>query len=512
VSRRLFVCLAILLSSDIHAQVKQPEPGTFFLYPERIVLESGGFLLAERGMMFVPANRSNENANTIAVEVYRFKASEKADPATPPIFFLMGGPRFEGLERSLSEPGYFEDRWQPFLDVADLVVVGQRGIGSSKPGTVIETTTTARVPNQPYDDAKAVAAFQEVMLQEKATWEALGVDLAGLSVIEAAEDVNEVREALGYDKITIWGGSFGSHWGMALMRMHPEIIERAILRGMEGPDHTYDHPGHVWNVYRRVAKEAEGIPELAERIPEGGLIRALEQLIERVEREPITVTVRRSDSGQEDEVLFDGHTIRKLMRGYSGSLASWPVDMIALVNGNYDAAAKAIVRGYYESEGKRIQLFDQTRENTLGRTFLTASYFSLDCASGITQERLERYKSDPGWEILGDMAWKYTAGCPVWKVDLGDGFRQNFETDIPTLIVNGTWDTSTPYENALELVPYFKQSKFVTVKRGPHGSIRAAMAESDSFAEGIWEFAKSGDTKGLPDQVEIPVEWVVPEK
>ena len=74
-SRRLFVCLAILLSSDIHAQVKQPEPGTFFLYPERIVLESGGFLLAERGMMFVPANRPNENANTIAVEVYRFKAS-----------------------------------------------------------------------------------------------------------------------------------------------------------------------------------------------------------------------------------------------------------------------------------------------------------------------------------------------------------------------------------------------------------------------------------------------------
>ena len=94
---------------------------------------------------------------------------------------------------------------------------------------------------------------------EREFWEEVGLDLAGFTVLEAAEDVNEIRMALGYERITVWGGSFGSHWGMALMRAHPEIIERAVLRGMEGPDHTYDHPGHLWNVYRRVAAEAERV-------------------------------------------------------------------------------------------------------------------------------------------------------------------------------------------------------------------------------------------------------------
>jgi len=93
---------------------------------------------------------------------------------------------------------------------------------------------------------------------------------------------------------------------------------------------------------------------------------------------------------------------------------------------------------------------------------------------------------------------------------MGDAFRQNFETDIPTLIVHGTWDLSTPYENALELLPYFTNSKFVTVKRGPHGSLNAAMEVSESFANAVWAFATTGDMSALPDEVEIPVEWVAP--
>jgi pimeloyl-ACP methyl ester carboxylesterase len=105
----------------------------------------------------------------------------------------------------------------------------------------------------------------------------------------------------------------------------------------------------------------------------------------------------------------------------------------------------------------------------------------------------------------------YLAGCPVWESDLGDAFRQNFETSIPTVIVHGTWDTSTPYENALELVPFFKNSKFVPVIRGPHGAIRAARRASKVFDEGILRFAATGDWSHVPDQVEMPaVEWVVP--
>jgi len=280
------------------------------------------------------------------------------------------------------------------------------------------------------------------------------------------------------------------------MRYHPEIVERAIFRGMEGPDHTYDHPGHFWNIYKRVAEEAEKASGLKGLIPKGGLIKAIETVIERVEKKPFKITVTNPATNESQDVLFDGETIRGLATGYSRGLPGWPADVITLYSGDYNKAAERIVRRYKNS----------------GRSFRTASYWMLDCGSGITAKRLAEYNADPSLKIVGRKNWGYITGCSVWGSDLGDEFRKNFETNIPTIIVHGTWDTSTPYENALELVPYFKNSKFIPLIRGPHGAIRAAMRVNKKFKKGIMKFASTGDMSELPDRVEMPpVDWVIPE-
>jgi len=443
--------------------------------------------------MFVPANRADPNSAVIGIEVYRFKASGKAKHDIPPVFFLHGGPSFAGLERSLERPGTFEERWLPLLDVSDVVVVGQRGIGSSKPNAIIETTMNFPLDREVTEEEVA-ATLREACAKEKAFWEAQGLDLSGLTVIEAAADINDVRKALGYEKVIIWGGSFGSHWGMAVLRYYPEIVERAILRGMEGPNHTYDHPGHLWNVYKRVAAEAEKASELQGLIPEGGLIEAIKTVIDRVKKKPVKVTVTDPKINKPQDVLFTIREVRRLARGYSGGLSAWPSDVITLYTGDFSKAAERALR-------RRGQ-----------RRFRTASYYMLDHGSGITPEREAELKTDPAVEILGDINSNYTITREVWESDLGDEFRQNFETDIPTVIVHGTWDTSTPYENALELVPYFKNSKFIPVIRGPHGAIRAAIRVSEKFRKGIMHFAATGDMSELPDKVEMPsVDWIIPE-
>jgi pimeloyl-ACP methyl ester carboxylesterase len=476
------------------AAAPAPAAGTMFIYPERVALREGGFATVERGTLFVPLNRSAAGSDVIGIEVYRFSASDRAEPGTPPIFFLPGGPSFGGLERELE--GTFEDRWLPLTDVSDVVVVGQRGIGSSKPTTTIETTSRPASAEQPYDAEAATDEYRRTLAGEKAFWEETGLDLSGFTILEAVEDVNDVRTALGYDKIIIWGGSFGSHWGMNVMRPHPEIVERAILRGMEGPDHTYDHPGHLWNVYERVAEEAEAAPELQGMIPEGGLIAAIEAIVERATNEPFTVTVIDPEDSSQHEVLFDGESVKRVSRGYWGrAWEAWPADVITMARGDFTGAANKLYRQSMDRE----------------RNFNTASFFVLDCGSGITPERLADYDVDPAMSLLARMNWTYVAGCSVWDIDLGDDFRQNFETPIPTVIAHGTWDTSTPYENALELVPYFEDSKFIPVIRGPHGAIRAAMDSSEEFRLGILHFAATGDTSRLPDEVTMPpVRWLVP--
>ncbi|MBL4790987.1 MAG: alpha/beta hydrolase [Kordiimonadaceae bacterium] len=137
----------------------------------------------------------------------------------------------------------------------------------------------------------------------------------------------------------------------------------------------------------------------------------------------------------------------------------------------------------------------------------------LDISSGITPERLAEYAADPAIDIIGDISSFYKWATPMWDSDLGNDFRQNFETQIPTVIVQGTWDTSTPYENAIELFPYFKNSKLIPVKRGPHSAIRAAFAVSEPFRKALFKFAATGDRSDLPDDIEIPLsKWKLPAK
>lgn len=485
----LMGCVDSSQNAPFHsAMAPAPPPGSMFVYPERIPLADGGFFEAERGIYFASVNRDRPESGVLGVEVYRFKASAKADPSTPPVFFLHGGPSFEGLEAALAVTGTFEDRWLPLTDISDVVVVGQRGIGSSKPTTTIEVASRPQPVDRPYDAESAAKAYRESLSEGRGSWEEMGLDLDGFTVLEAAEDVNEVRQALGYDRIILWGGSFGSHWAMALMRARPEIIERVILRGMEGPDHTYDHPGHLWNVYRRVAEEAENDANIRDRIPEGGLVSAFEAILERASAQPFSVPFLDPETGIRHEVLMDGTSVGMLARGISGGLEGWPADVIEMAEGDFSRAAETLF---------------QQRSRT-DRQFRTASYFQLDCGSGITPDRLSEQTSDPANGIIFGMNWGYIQGCSAWDSDLGDEFRQNFDTDIPAVIVHGTWDTSTPYENALELLPHFKDSKFIPVIRGPHGSIRAAMDASEEFRVGLFHFAATGDRSMLPDTVWMP--------
>ena len=88
----------------------------------------------------------------------------------------------------------------------------------------------------------------------------------------------------------------------------------------------------------------------------------------------------------------------------------------------------------------------------------------------------------------------YETACPTWGADLGEEFRSGFETDIPTVVVHGTWDVSTPFENALECLPFFENLNFVVVDGGTHGALGEAMGFSPDFAAALMAFATQGET------------------
>ena len=223
-------------------------------------------------------------------------------------------------------------------------------------------------------------------------------------MIEAAGDLNDVRRLLGYEEITLWGGSFGSHWGMTTMRYFPDVVARAVLTGMEGPDHTYDMPSGVLASLERVAGEAELSEVLLPHIPEGGLIEAFKAVIADVEEEPVEVEVAHPRTGRMELVRFEADDVRDLALGYTArvnsrqTVAGWPADLLALFQGNFEDAARARLQN---GDGRRTDL-------------PTASYFMLDCGSGISRERLKELQDDPAAQVVGDLGWWYETTCPAW--------------------------------------------------------------------------------------------------
>jgi pimeloyl-ACP methyl ester carboxylesterase len=499
--RLLLIAAAFIPLFAAAAGAQDPTHRTLELEQEVMKLENGGVAIADRGMIVVPLKRFSPGSRMIEVEVYRFPAEDSVAGARPPIFRLFGGPGFTGLGPSLKRRGYYEAAIRPFTRLADLVVVGQRGIGSSVPNTTCPLLP--RIPaGRRVSDAEAAAHIRDGSKQCRARWERDGYDLTGFNVVEAAADVDDVRRALGYDQITIWGGSFGSHWGMAIMRYHPGIVARAVLTGMEGPDHTYDMPSGVLNALSRMAAEAEQSPQLQGLVPAGGLIAAFDSVVTRLEREPLTVPVKLETATDSTVVWLDADRIRELAYGYSARASSragmrtWPADVMLLYRGEYSEAATAIAR---RSHGFR--------------QLPTASFFMLDCGSGISRERHASLEGDPAVRLVGDLGWYYDTACPMWGADLGEEFRQNFTSALPTVIVHGTWDTSTPYENAVELAPFFTNSHFVTVDGGSHGALGEAIDANGAFRTALEQFVMTGDMSRLPEEVQLPpIDWAVPKR
>ena len=467
------------------AKAPAPQPGTIFLYPERVPQRDGSLATAERGMLFVPVNRADTAAGVIGIDLWRFAATEPS--SLPPIVLLHGGPGWPGLDASLENFDYWDEVIAMFTGVTDLLVIGQRGIGSSKPNTMCEG-------GLPYAASQTCRAY----------WDERGLDLSGFTVLEAAADVRDAAHALGYDSVIVWGGSFGSHWGMTVIRNYPDLVARAVLRGMEGPDHTYDSPTGVWNAITRYAAEAEQSPEVRALFPEGSILVAIDSIRARLSQGVVRASAPHPETGADETMTFNVFQVPGLIDGYTSSIASrsraagWPADIYRLYQGDFESVVAARLEAAAASSGQRL--------------YRTASYFMLDCGSGITSERLERYKNDPAIPYVGDRSVFYQSACPAWKSDLGDAFRANFDTDVPTAIVNGDRDMSTPYENALELAPHFKRGKLVTVVGGSHGALREAMEADDAFRTAIFDFVRTGDLGVLPDSVVLPpVAWELPQ-
>lgn len=173
---------------------------------------------ARCGVVLVPENRALPNGRTIALNIVLLPAT--VTPATlPPLFDIDGGPGLPATKNASFYAGNDISRKR------DVVMVDQRGTGRSNPRPC--PALAALKPTEPMLPPGAVRDCRR-SLETKA-------DLRFYGTIEAVEDLEAVRRALGYGRIDLFGLSYGTTVALRYMHRYPGSVRAAVLMGTAPP-------------------------------------------------------------------------------------------------------------------------------------------------------------------------------------------------------------------------------------------------------------------------------------
>ncbi|MEM6415991.1 MAG: alpha/beta fold hydrolase [Pseudomonadota bacterium] len=441
---------ALMLSSLAFAETRE-----VFITPDILVSEYGEKQDIERGLMFVPENRARPNSRTISFHFFRAPALSPKKGAAP-IFYLHGGP---GAEQNFKINKNFQ-HLKKLRHKHDVVYLSQRGYEGA-PG-VNPDFEFRYLKYLPFKKAGSIDREGELLASAYRAageaWRERGVDLTGYDILNIVDDVYDLRETLGYEKISLRGCSFGSQWSTSYMKLHPETVDRALLSGVEPLDYTYDSAKWLWASMSRVASAAEKDPELARYIPEGGIMGALKTVIQRLETEPVTVSIQNGQGKEIDIVLGPDdlrngavRNFRSIGRGTAlADLAAWPKFVLEMYNDDFRFLA------LMAAEGRREMVSD---------SLIT---YLIDNSIGISDERDRQLLSEEERRWI-DPNWYYRSTRKIPNSNLVDqSFRDDWRIDVPTLLVTGDYDWYTPVENAEHMERFLDNGHLIIVEGGTH--------------------------------------------
>ena len=470
---RKFELLAAVLLGALLAGTLRPAAvlaADLSLQPCRLEHPRGLSSVAARcGRLSVPENPDNPAGRHIELAVTVVPAvSTRAQP--DPLFLLAGGPGqgaregFAGLLGALA--GVRRHR--------DLVLLDQRGTGDSNP-------MNCNVPEESWTDTNvSTETFRSLAQECLAT---LPGDPRFYTTSVAVRDLDAVRAALGYTRINLYGGSYGTRVAQHYARRHPDRVRAMILDAVVPPQLalgasiSLDADAALRRHFARCAADAE----CAGRFP--SLAADFDALRARLARASATVQMPDPVSGESRTIEFTtGHfalAVRILTYSDLG---------VALLPLMVDEAA---ARGNLTPLAAQAEML---REELLG-ALAYGMHHSVVCTEDLPF--LDREALDRGAlrrTYLGEvMLDGLDATCSVWpRGPIDPDFKEPLRSATPTLLLSGGVDPVTPPAyGTLAAVGLADHAHIVFAGQG-HTQLRLACAQLL-----VRRFIDAGTTTGL---------------
>jgi pimeloyl-ACP methyl ester carboxylesterase len=297
----------------------------------------------------------------------------------------------------------------------------------------------------------------------------------------AADDLDEIRAALGYQKVVLDGDSYGTFFYLTYMRQHPDHVESAVLDGVAPPGllivPLQDAAGAQLAMDQLFAACTRD-HDCAARFP--NFASHFSEVLHRFDAGPIPFNIPNPATRQTQRVLLSKEVFADRLRQtlYLSAAAAY--------------IPFAIERAYAEDYAPLGQMIDATTRGLTGLVEVGAN-LSATCAEHIpfiTEEEADRSARGSFESDLRIRAQQ--RACQIWNVKSTPAtYSQPVRSTTPILMVSGSDDPTTPPKYAALALPFLPNARQVIVQGAAH------VTETPCVDKLKVDFVLSGSARGL---------------
>jgi pimeloyl-ACP methyl ester carboxylesterase len=477
---KLFVVclLCVAASAAIQGQQEEERAGKLVIEPYTFKTYAGKEISAELGKLSVRENRNNQSKRLIQLAFVRLK-STAAKPGSP-IVFLAGGPGAPGIGMG-RVPVYFS-LFDKLREAADVILLDQRGLGMSSPSLDCPATPVATDVFETAEKwLRALTDNSRICAEH---WHKQGVEISAYTNNASADDLDDLRKALGAERISLIGHSYGTILAQAAVRRHGTHLDRVVFASVGGQDNLVGLPS-VWDlIIKRLsyfAGEDTGINKL---VPDMETL--YRRVLDKLERNPVTLTVNDAQTKRPVQIQVGKIGLQWLVRNSmaDGRNYAWfPALFYTIDQGDYSLFTRRIEPMYNGFQGR------------------SPMANAVDCSVGWTAERLAEAQRETPSALFSNVNLQRTAEiCKTTGVsERGSAFQPRLWSTLPALFISGTLDTNTPPFQAEEVRWGFPNSTHLIVENGGHETLPGSEVQTV-----VVDFFKGQDVKGRTVSFERP--------
>jgi pimeloyl-ACP methyl ester carboxylesterase len=387
---------------------------------------------AQCGNLRVPENRARPDGRQIDVFVAVLPANT-LDPKPDPLVLLAGGPG-----QAASSIAAFAQLLGSVRRTRDIVLIDQRGTGRSAALSCKAFTADDRADFELDPLPKARDCLAEI--------QARGVDPAQYTTEAFVEDLEAVRVALGYPRLNLWGGSYGTRVAQEYLRRHPDRVRSMILDGVAPPSMriTLD----VWRSRDQaiddIVAACRASAACSKAMPDPAA--TLAELERRLRGAPATVEDPRTGAPLDFTLTFD-HVVAALQPlTYVPELAALVPELLTRARDGDFAPLLAATLAFTSDLNEQMN---------------AALHYSVTCAEDVPRID-EASRAQSAKTRGGTLAARAMSVCSIWpRGTMPADFTTPVRSDVPTLLLSGGLDPVTPPAYADEVAKTLPHSRHI---------------------------------------------------